>query len=166
MTTINLAESQNLPFACLPRLYFLLFAIVALHLSRVLYKSTLFMQNKPNLLNAKMNTTACITRPYEVLTPRPRRANKPNQTQFLFYLSCRKASFRAGELGLSLKSPLSTELSNRTAICKCRVCPGQLLSVCVLRQRCQKESVGRRGPFLYRYSRHGRAWLSSPVCEL
>ncbi len=82
MTTINLAESQNLPFACLPRLYFLLFAIVALHLSRVLYKSTLFMQNKPNFQNAKMNTTACITRPYEVLTPRPRRGYKPNQTQF------------------------------------------------------------------------------------
>jgi hypothetical protein len=31
-------EAQNLPFACLPRLYFLLSAIVALHLSRVLYK--------------------------------------------------------------------------------------------------------------------------------
>ena len=31
-------EAQNLPFSCLPRLYFLLSAIVALHLSRVLYK--------------------------------------------------------------------------------------------------------------------------------
>jgi len=31
-------ESQNLPFSCLPCLYFLLSAIVALHLSRVLYK--------------------------------------------------------------------------------------------------------------------------------
>jgi len=29
-----------------------------------------------------MNTTACITRTYEVLPPRPRRENKPNQTQF------------------------------------------------------------------------------------
>ncbi len=77
MTTINLSESQNLPFACLPRLYFLLFAIVALHLSRVLYKSTLFMQNKPNLPAPQMNTTACITRPYEALTPRPRRGYKP-----------------------------------------------------------------------------------------
>jgi hypothetical protein len=42
MTTINLAESQNLPFSCLPCLYFLLSAIVALHLSRVLYKFTPF----------------------------------------------------------------------------------------------------------------------------
>ncbi len=41
-------KPQNLPFSCLPRLYFLLSAIVALYLSRVLYKSTLFMQNKPN----------------------------------------------------------------------------------------------------------------------
>ena len=29
-----------------------------------------------------MNTTACITRPYEVLPLRPRRGYKPNQTQF------------------------------------------------------------------------------------
>jgi hypothetical protein len=35
-------EFQNLPFSCLPRLYFLLSAIVALHLSRVLYKFTPF----------------------------------------------------------------------------------------------------------------------------
>ncbi len=39
------------------------------------------MQNKPNFQNAQMNTTACITRPYEVLPPRPRREYKPNQTQ-------------------------------------------------------------------------------------
>ena len=65
MTTINLAESQNLPFACLPRLYFLLSAIVALHLSRALYKSTLFMQNKPNLLNAQMNVSSILTNDYE-----------------------------------------------------------------------------------------------------
>ncbi len=98
MTTINLAESQNLPFACPPRLYFLLFAIVALHLSRVLYKSTLFMQNKPNLPDAQMNVTSCITRPYEVLTPRPRRANKPNQTQFQkrhLYCSAKRCSGQA-----------------------------------------------------------------------
>jgi hypothetical protein len=38
MTSINFAESQNLPLLCLPRSYFLLSAIVALHLSRVLYK--------------------------------------------------------------------------------------------------------------------------------
>jgi len=65
MTTINLAESQNLPFACLPRLYFLLSAIVALHLSRVLYKFPLFVQNKPNLLDALMNVNKVLTRDYE-----------------------------------------------------------------------------------------------------
>jgi len=65
MTTINLAESKNLPFACLPRLYFLLFAIVALHLSRVLYKSTLFMQNKPNLPAPQMNVGSVKTKDYQ-----------------------------------------------------------------------------------------------------
>ena len=86
MTTINLAESQNLPFSCLPRLYFLLSAIVALHLSRVLYKSTLFMQNKPNLLDAQMNVSSAITMNYEQLTMNYANKNKPNskpiQTQF------------------------------------------------------------------------------------
>ena len=71
MTTINLAESQNLPFACLPRLYFLLFAIVALHLSRVLYKSTLFMQNKPNLPAPQMNISSVLTKDYENKTRLP-----------------------------------------------------------------------------------------------
>jgi len=42
------------------------------------------MQNKPNFQNAKMNTTACITRPYEVLPPRPRRGYKPKQTRSEF----------------------------------------------------------------------------------
>ncbi len=40
-------------------------AYKALHLSRVLYKSTFFMQNKPNLLNAQMNVSAVITKHYE-----------------------------------------------------------------------------------------------------
>ena len=80
----------NLPFACLPRLYFLLSAIVALHLSRVLYKSTLFMQNKPNLLNAQMNVTSFYTKDYEnqgrLRTPPKQTQYKPNtnpiQTQY------------------------------------------------------------------------------------
>jgi len=44
-------------------------------------------QYKPNLLDAQMNATSCITRPYEVLPPRPRRGYKPNQTQFHFFHS-------------------------------------------------------------------------------
>ncbi len=64
--------------------------LVALHLSRVLYKSTLFMQNKPNLPAfpriLKMNITSAIimnyiyeprTTNYELITQ-----NKPNQTQY------------------------------------------------------------------------------------
>jgi len=39
--------------------------LVALHLSRALYKSTLFMQNKANLLDAQMNVTSFYTVDYE-----------------------------------------------------------------------------------------------------
>ena len=55
--------------------------LVALHLSRVLYKSTLFMQNKPNLLNAQINVSSFITKDYENARLLGRRKNKPNQTQ-------------------------------------------------------------------------------------
>jgi len=36
-----------------------------LHLSRTLYKSTLFMQNKANLLDAQMNVNSILTKDYE-----------------------------------------------------------------------------------------------------
>jgi hypothetical protein len=49
-----------------------------LHLSRVLYKSTLFMQNKPNLRKAQMNVTSFITKNYEQLTMNYANKNKPN----------------------------------------------------------------------------------------
>ena len=39
--------------------------LVALYLSRALYKSTLFMQNKPNLLDAQMNVSSVLTKDYE-----------------------------------------------------------------------------------------------------
>ena len=39
--------------------------LVALHLSRVLCKSTLFMQNKANLLDAQINVTSVKTKYYE-----------------------------------------------------------------------------------------------------
>ena len=39
--------------------------LVALHLSRALYKSTLFMQNKPNLLAPQMNVSPFTTKDYE-----------------------------------------------------------------------------------------------------
>lgn len=56
--------------------------LVALHLSRVLYKSTLFMQNKPNLLNAQMNVNKVLTKDYENVRLHRRRKNKANQSQF------------------------------------------------------------------------------------
>jgi len=49
-----------------------------LHLSRTLYKSTLFMQNKPNLLDAQMNVSNIITRNYQNFIPLAGYKNKPN----------------------------------------------------------------------------------------
>ncbi len=71
-------ESQNLPFSCLPRLYFLLSAFAPLHLSRVLYKSTLFMQNKPNLRKSQMNVTSLTTVDYENIANWTLGENEPN----------------------------------------------------------------------------------------
>jgi len=49
-----------------------------LHLSRTLYKSTLFMQNKPNFRKPKMNVNSLITTDYENKWQRRVRKNKPN----------------------------------------------------------------------------------------
>jgi len=52
-----------------------------LHLSRTLYKSARFMQNKPNFLDALMNLTPTKTNSYENNPPRAPRQNKPTQPQ-------------------------------------------------------------------------------------
>ncbi len=57
-------------------------AYKALHLSRTLYKSALFMQNKANLLNAQMNVNLYVTKDYENKSNWTLGENKPNQTQF------------------------------------------------------------------------------------
>jgi len=53
-------------------------AYKALHLSRTLYKSALFMQNKPNLPKAKMNVSSCFTMNYEQKAMNYENKNKPN----------------------------------------------------------------------------------------
>jgi hypothetical protein len=42
----------------------------------------LFMQNKPNFRNAKMNIITILTKTYENIQCSSLRQNKPNQTQF------------------------------------------------------------------------------------
>ncbi len=59
-------------------LHFDFSSLAPLHLSRVLYKSTLFMQNKPNLLNTQMNVSSSITMNYEQLTMNYANKNKAN----------------------------------------------------------------------------------------
>jgi hypothetical protein len=49
-----------------------------LHLSRTLYKSPLFMQNKPNFLDAQMNVSPVKTMNYEQITMNNANKNKPN----------------------------------------------------------------------------------------
>ena len=49
-----------------------------LHLSRTLYKSTLFMQNKPNFQKATMNVNIYYTKAYKNETAFRRAKNKPN----------------------------------------------------------------------------------------
>ena len=53
-----------------------------LHLSRSLYKSAPFMQNKPNFRKARMNVSSFITKDYRKNDAFAVQKNKPNQTQF------------------------------------------------------------------------------------
>ncbi len=53
-------------------------AYKALHLSRALYKSALFMQNKPNLMDALMNVKSIHTVDYENKSNWTLGENKPN----------------------------------------------------------------------------------------
>ena len=69
-------ESQNLSREMILRAY------KALHLSRVLYKSTLFMQNKPNFRKVKMNLNFYPTKDYENKSNWNLAKTKPIQTQY------------------------------------------------------------------------------------
>ena len=52
-----------------------------LHLSRILYKSAHFLQNKPNFPDAKMNSINSKIMAYKNFIPLAGYKNKPNQTQ-------------------------------------------------------------------------------------
>ena len=49
-----------------------------LHLSRTLYKSALFMQNKPNFQKSQMNATSLVAMAYENIANWTLGENKPN----------------------------------------------------------------------------------------
>jgi len=53
-----------------------------LHLSRTLYKSTLFMQNKPNFQDVQMDVNSILTKDNERNDIFASRKTKPIQTQF------------------------------------------------------------------------------------
>jgi hypothetical protein len=68
-------------------------SLAPLHLSRTLYKSTLFMQNKPNLLNAQMNVNIFSKMAYENKSNRTLGENKPNSNPIK--PNCRKGKIDA-----------------------------------------------------------------------
>jgi len=53
-------------------------SLVPLHLSRTLYKSALFMQNKPNFLRSQMILSCLYTKDYQNFIPLAGYKNKPN----------------------------------------------------------------------------------------
>ena len=75
MSIVNPTLAHFSQFRHFSSLYF------PLHLSRILYKSSLFMQNKPNLLEAQMNVNSLITIDYENISDWTLGQNKPNQSQ-------------------------------------------------------------------------------------
>ena len=84
------AADIYVPIRHLSSVFCLLFSVLChLLMSRTLYKSTLFVQNKPNFKDAKMNVSSFITSEYaKVDTWLTRKTKpiqpqlKPNQTQF------------------------------------------------------------------------------------
>ncbi len=56
--------------------------LTSLHLSRELYKSTLFLQNEPNFKNDQMNVSACNKVGYGNFQSLFRRKNEAKQSQF------------------------------------------------------------------------------------
>jgi len=75
---------------CLHSVVYRLSTILApLHLSRTLYKSPLFMQNKPNCQDAQMNLSFLYTNDYINFIPLAGYKNKPNSNPIK--PNCRKA---------------------------------------------------------------------------
>jgi hypothetical protein len=66
-----------------------------LHLSRTLYKSTLFMQNKPNFQNFQMSVSNIITMNYKKFNPLAGYKNKPNSNPI-------KPNFRKAQMNVNL----------------------------------------------------------------
>jgi len=65
-------------------------------LSRTLYKSTLFMQNKANLLDDQMNISSFITSKYEKLDiwwiGKNKANSKPNKANFSYFPVAKRAN--------------------------------------------------------------------------
>ena len=66
-----------------------------LYLSRILYKSALFMQNKPNVKYAQINVTSFITSKYVKVDTWCNQKNKPNSNPI-------KPNFKKAQMNVNL----------------------------------------------------------------
>ncbi len=73
-----------------------------LHLSRELYKSTLFMQNEPNLKNDQINISFCNKRCYGIFRLLFRRKNEPKRSQNEPNFGPKLGSFSANRIDSSI----------------------------------------------------------------
>ncbi len=71
-------RAYKAPVICLQSSVFRLLSSAPLHLSRILYKSTLFMQNKPNFQKSQMNVSIFLQMVYENISDWTLGQNKPN----------------------------------------------------------------------------------------
>jgi len=72
----------------------------------------LFMQNKPNLLNAQISVTSFLTSYYEDFRPYGHSQNKPNQTQFQSQLNPIKPQKTQFQTQTNPNKPNSKPISN------------------------------------------------------
>jgi len=90
----------------LPTVICLLPSVFApLHLSRTLYKSALFMQNKANLMDALMNVSPVITREYKNKSNWKLGENKANSNPTCRGVAPAASPPRRGEAGSNPKGP-------------------------------------------------------------
>jgi len=85
-------------------------SLAPLHLSRTLYKSTLFMQNKPNFRKAKMNVNNYYIKDYQNFISLAGYKNKPKTNPILSGLRCLRRSCRT-EQSQFPKSPNECKLT-------------------------------------------------------
>jgi len=99
-------------------------SLAPLHLSRTLYKSPLFMQNKPNFLKAKMNVSIYYTEVYENISDWTLGENKPNsnpiseRVKLLQSVHLQRIMKKNPDMGYEKTKPKQTQFPKSQNECK------------------------------------------------